>query len=156
MLCILGTKVEADPPFTTKRHKTAEIIINNHWTVEHRHWYNPKWVHLCWPKSDYLRAEKMRAVLYSNLLEKSENKINRSSRPEVFCKKGVLRNFAKFTGKHLCNSLFFNKVAGLRPATLLRNRPWHKYFSVNLAKFLRTPFLTEHLPWLLFSETQIF
>ena len=32
--------------------------------------------------------------------------------PEVFCKKGVLRNFAKFTGKHLCQSLFFNKVAG--------------------------------------------
>ena len=33
--------------------------------------------------------------------------------PEVFCKKGVLRNFAEFTGKHLCQSLFFNKVAGL-------------------------------------------
>ena len=31
----------------------------------------------------------------------------------MFCKKGVLRNFAKFTGKHLCQSLFFNKVAGL-------------------------------------------
>ena len=29
--------------------------------------------------------------------------------PEVFCKKGVLRNLAKFTGKHLCQSLFFNK-----------------------------------------------
>ena len=38
---------------------------------------------------------------------------NRSSRSEVFCKKGVLRNFAKFVGKHLCQSLFFNKVAGL-------------------------------------------
>ena len=37
--------------------------------------------------------------------------------PEVFCKKGVLKNFTKFTGKHLCQSLFFNKVAGLRPAT---------------------------------------
>ena len=37
----------------------------------------------------------------------------RSSRPEVFCKKAVLRNFAKFTGKHLYQSLFFNKVAGL-------------------------------------------
>ena len=35
----------------------------------------------------------------------------RSSRPEVFCKKGVLRNFAKFLRKHLCQSLFFNKVA---------------------------------------------
>ena len=42
--------------------------------------------------------------------------------PEVFCKKGVLRNFAKCTGKHLCQSLFFNKVAGLRPATLLKKR----------------------------------
>ena len=38
-------------------------------------------------------------------------KKNRSSRPEVFCKKGVRRNFAKFTGKHLCQSFFFKKVA---------------------------------------------
>ena len=30
--------------------------------------------------------------------------------PEVFCKKGVLRNFAKFTGKHLCQSLFLIKL----------------------------------------------
>ena len=29
-------------------------------------------------------------------------------------RKGVLRNFAKFRGKHLCQSLFFNKVADLR------------------------------------------
>ena len=28
------------------------------------------------------------------------------------CIKGVLRNFAKFTRKHLCQSLFFNKVVG--------------------------------------------
>ena len=37
-------------------------------------------------------------------------------------RKGVLRNFAKFTGKHLCQGLFFNKVAGLRPATLFKKR----------------------------------
>ena len=30
-----------------------------------------------------------------------------SSRPEVFCKKDVLANFAKLTGKHLCQGLFF-------------------------------------------------
>ena len=29
-------------------------------------------------------------------------------------RKAVLKNFTKFTGKHLCQSLFFNKVAGLR------------------------------------------
>ena len=38
----------------------------------------------------------------------------RSSRPEVFCKKAVLSNFVKITEKYLCQSLFFNKVAGLR------------------------------------------
>ena len=54
--------------------------------------------------------------------------LNRSSRPDVFCKKGVLSNFAKFTGKHLCQNFFFNKVAG-----------WSA----------KTPFITEHLRWLL-------
>ena len=51
--------------------------------------------------------------LYLPLLLLPFSIISRSSRPEVFCKKGVLRNVTKFTGKHLCQSLFFNKVAGL-------------------------------------------
>ena len=45
----------------------------------------------------------------------------RNSRPEVSCKKGVLRNFAK----HL------------------------RCFPVNFVKFLRTLFLIEHIRWLL-------
>ena len=81
---------------------------------------------------------------------------NSSSRVEVLRKKRVLRNFAKFTGKHLCQSLFFNKVAGLRPATSLKKRLWHRCFPVNLAKFLRTPFLTEHLRWLLLPIFNVF
>ena len=52
----------------------------------------------------------------------------RRSRPEVLYKKSALRDFAKFTGKHLCQSLFFNKVSGLRPATLLKKRIWHSVF----------------------------
>ena len=39
--------------------------------------------------------------------------IFKSSRPELFCEKGVVRNFTKFTWKHLCQSLLFNKVAGV-------------------------------------------
>ena len=62
-------------------------------------------------------------------------------RPEVFWKKDVFRNFAKFTWKHLYQSLFFNKVTGLRPATLLKKRLWYRCFSVNFAKVLRTTFL---------------
>ena len=33
-------------------------------------------------------------------------------------KKSIFKNFAKFTGTHLRQSLLFDKVAGLRPATL--------------------------------------
>ena len=55
--------------------------------------------------------------------------------------KGFLKNLTKFMGKHLCQSLFFNKVAGLRPANLLERRVRHKCFSVNFVKFLRTTFL---------------
>ena len=55
-------------------------------------------------------------------------------------KSGVFKNFPKFIGKHLYQCLFFNKVAGLRPATLLKKRLWHSCFPLNFAKFLRTPF----------------
>ena len=41
--------------------------------------------------------------------------IHKRSRQRCSVKKGVLKNFAKFTGKHLCQRLFLNKVAGLRP-----------------------------------------
>ena len=79
------------------------------------------------------------------------DKSYRSSHQSCSVKKSVLRNFKKFTGKHLCQSLFFNNVAGLRPATLLKKRLWHRCFPVNFVKFLRTPFLTEYL-WLLLME----
>ena len=48
----------------------------------------------------------------------------------------VLRNFAKFTGKHLRQSLYFNKVADLS----------------EIVKFMTTTFLTEHLRWLLLNR----
>ena len=44
---------------------------------------------------------------------------------------------------------FFNKVPGLRPATLLKKSLWHWCFPTNFTKFLRIPFFTEHLRWLL-------
>ena len=59
----------------------------------------------------------------------------------VLYKKGILKKFAKLTGKHLCQSLFFKKVKGVRPGTLLKNRLWHRCFPVNFAKFLRAPVL---------------
>ena len=64
----------------------------------------------------------------------------RSSHQKCSARKDVLRNFAKFTGKHLCQVLFFNKVADPELATLLIKRLWHRCFPMNFAKFLRAPF----------------
>ena len=52
----------------------------------------------------------------------------------------LVRNFAKFTGKRLCQTLFFDKVAGMGPANLLKMSLWLVCFPVNFAKFLRTHF----------------
>ena len=50
--------------------------------------------------------------------------------PELLCKKGVLRNFAKFTGKHLCQ----------RPVFTLA-----QVFSCEFCKISKNTFFIEHL-----------
>ena len=55
--------------------------------------------------------------------------------PKLFCKKVFLEKIGKFTGKHLRQSLLFNKVVGLRPETLLTNRLWQWCFPWNFANF---------------------
>ena len=52
----------------------------------------------------------------------------RSSHQRCSVRKGVLRNFAKFTGKHL------------RERLSLKKSVWRRCFTVNFTKFLRTPF----------------
>ena len=87
----------------------------------------------------------MKKDLFQNFfLYKKSTKINllyRSSHQRCSLKKVFLKNFTKFTGKHLCWSLFFNRVSGLRPATLLKKRLQQRCFPVNFATFLRTPSL---------------
>ena len=55
----------------------------------------------------------------------------RSSHRKCSLKKGVLKTFAKFTGKHLCQSLFFNFLK-----SLLKKWLRHRCFPVNFAKLL--------------------
>ena len=78
----------------------------------------------------------------------------RSSRPEVFCKKAVLRNFAKFTGKDLCQRLFFNKVSGLRLQLYLK-RDLAQVFSCEFCEIFKKTFFIEHLQWLLLKQLRV-
>ena len=59
-------------------------------------------------------------------------------------KKDVLRNFAKFTGKHLCQSFFFNKVAGLH-CNFIKKEALAQVFSYEVCKISKNTFFTEHL-----------
>ena len=57
----------------------------------------------------------------------------------------------EFLKKHLVWNLFFNKVADLRFATLLIKIIQQKGVPVSFVKFLKTPFLIEHIQWLLYK-----
>ena len=73
-----------------------------------------------------------------------DTKLSRSSHQRCSVKKGVLKNFAKFTGKHLCWSLQHN----LKPATLLQKSLQHRCFPMNFTKkLLETSFFNENLWW---------
>ena len=100
------------------------------------------------------------------LMEKPKKSLfteNSQKQPsEVFCKKGVLANFAKFLRKFLRQSLFFNKVAGYWKRDsgtdvflwILRNFEEHVFYRtppsdcfsniIDLSKDVREIFLTYH------------
>ena len=63
---------------------------------------------------------------------------------EVFYKKGVLIIFAKFTGKHLCQSLFFNKVAGVS-LQLYSKRDFDTNVFLWILRIFKNAYFKEHL-----------
>ena len=76
-----------------------------------------------------------------------------SSHQTCSMNKGVPRNFTKFTGKKAAREPLLKKLQawGMQ---LYQKRDWHRCFSVNFAKFLRTPFLQNTSGRLLFSFNQ--
>ena len=80
----------------------------------------------------FVKVENSNALIVT---VKVWNVQGRSSHQRCSIQKGVLKDFAKFTGKHLRQSLFFNKVAGLR----------HRGFRVNFVKFFKDNFFIEHV-----------
>ena len=67
----------------------------------------------------------------------------RSSHSEVFCKRSVFKNFAKFTGKHQCQSLFFNKVAG---RNFIKKETLAQVFTCEFFEIFKNAFLCRPSP----------
>ena len=82
-------------------------------------------------KSTYGRLLLLSAFCLLILREWSSDQQNQP--PELFYKKSILINFAKFTGQLLCLSLFFNKVAG-GTCNLIEKGLWHRCLLVNFRK----------------------
>ena len=112
----------------------APIVLIRYYSKGDRHKHK-KWG---WKRNDMNRGVfRIQSNIYDEtFLRKSEAATRNRS-----IQKGVLKNFTKFPGKHLCKSLFFNKTVGLRSATLLKKRLWHRCFPVNFVTsfFYRTP-----------------
>ena len=64
-------------------------------------------------------------------------------------RKGVFRNITKFTGKHLCQSLFFNKVS--EACNFIKKEKLAQVFSCEFCEISKNIFFTEHL-WTTASE----
>ena len=64
----------------------------------------------------------------------------------MFYKKDALRNFAKFIGKHLCQSVRVSEKLGTGKVVnkvvnkVIKKRLQQRCFHVNIVKFLRTAF----------------
>ena len=68
-----------------------------------------------------------------------------SRRPEVFCKKDVIKNFPKFTGKHVCWSLsFLIKLQSETCNFIKKETPTH-VFSSEFSEMFKNFFFKEHL-----------
>ena len=69
---------------------------------------------------------------------------HRSSHQRCSMKKGVLKNFAKLTGKYLCQSLFFIKVAGAA-CNFIKKEILAQVFSCGFCEISKNTLFTEHL-----------
>ena len=53
----------------------------------------------------------------------------------MFLKIGILKNFARITGKHMCWDLFLIKLQALRPAFFFKKKSPTQVFPVDIPKF---------------------
>ena len=69
----------------------------------------------------------------------------RSSRSQMFFKIVFLKNFANFTGKHICWSLFLIKLQAFRSSAVLKRDSNTGIILWNLRNLFKNTFFTEHV-----------
>ena len=106
-------------------------------------------------------ATRRKFVSRNKLLKKNSciKMLDQSQNAQKQSLADVLQNnysekFRKFYSKTPVLEPHFNKVAGLQVWSFIKKRLQHRCFPVKFATFLRTPFLKEHLYWLLLNACE--
>ena len=94
----------------------------------------------------YVKSKEVKNhILRQNWIFRHTSCINRSSRPELFLGKGVLKICSKFTGEHPCRSAISIKLQ----SSFIETTLWHECSPSNLLYIFRTPFPKNTSGWLL-------
>ena len=93
-------------------------------------------------KTNLFQIKRVYAVAVSFEMQPSTHWVEHllEAATEVFCKKAILKNFAIFTGKHLCYRLFLKQFQPRRPATILKETPTQVFFCEYCKIFKKTYF----------------
>ena len=89
-----------------------------------------------------LESLYLKNIYFENICKRQEAVARR-------CSVKVLLDISQNSQENNCARVPFLIKFQASPATLLKKRLGHRSFPVNFAKFLRTPFITGHLRWLL-------
>ena len=119
------------------------------------------WLLFCLPRwcEAYLTSTNFKSHFKSYFKRKIKSHYEpvkiRRSRSQMFFKIRGLKNFVKFTGKHLCWGFLLIRLQASRPAISLTRDSNARCFPVIIAKFLRTAFFKEHFRWLLLENWKV-
>ena len=109
----------------------AHCFITLHWIkIQH---LSRKWK--CWQSNAH--QEISRNIYLKTMLDLRE-----TGKPQNIYTAWKVSKYGVFSGPYF-------PAFGLRPATLLKKKLWHRCFPENFARFLRTPFLQNTSGWLL-------
>ena len=131
-------------------------VVNMSWAIFQRTWlwllvvvlefFNSRSCIQHWSVSRFSLARNTQiSVTRKDRIKQITFQISRSSYQRCSIIKGVLRNFAKFIGKHLCQSLFFNKVADLEPCNFIKKETLAQVFSCAYCEISKNTFLSKHV-----------
>ena len=98
-----------------------------------------------------LQEKSISQVLLKHFMQEQEVAIQRldAATRGVLHNKGVVRSFVKFTGKHLCQSLFLS--CGAQACNFIKKETPAKVLSYESYEICKNNFFTEHL-WATASE----